>query len=50
MLKGLAQVVMRGRFQALLVTVAGAGSMMFCWISAAVLALVTLRKGAGSGA
>ena len=41
---------MRGRFQALLVTVAGAGSMMFCWISAAVLALVTLRKGAGAGA
>lgn len=46
---GLAGFVMRGRFQALLVTVAGAGSLMFCWISAAVLALVTLRKGAGQG-
>lgn len=49
-MKGLAAFVMRGRFQALLVTVAGAGSLMFCWISAAVLALVTLRKGAGAGA
>ncbi len=29
---------------------AGAGSLMFCWISAAVIALVTLRKGAGAGA
>jgi hypothetical protein len=41
---------MRGRFQALMVTVAGAGSLLFCWISAAVLALVTLRKGIGQGA
>jgi len=49
-LKGLAEFVMRGRWQALLVTVAGAGSLLFCWISAAVIALITLRKGAGSGA
>ncbi|MCB1698767.1 MAG: hypothetical protein KDI34_21295, partial [Halioglobus sp.] len=49
-MKGLASFVMRGRFQALMVTVAGAGSLLFCWISAAVLALVTLRKGAGAGA
>lgn len=49
-MKGLASFVMRGRFQALLVTVAGAGSLLFCWISAAVLALVTLRKGMGQGA
>ena len=41
---------MRGRFQALLVVVAGAGSVLFCWISAAILVLVTLRKGAGAGA
>lgn len=41
---------MRGRFQALLVAVASAGSLMLCWISAAVVALVTLRKGAGQGA
>ena len=49
-MKGLAEFVMRGRLQALLVTVAGAGSLMFCWISAAVVALVILRKGAGAGA
>jgi hypothetical protein len=48
-LKGLAEFVMRGRLQALLVSVAGAGSLLFCWISAAAIALVTLRKGAGSG-
>jgi len=41
---------MRGRLSALLVTVAGASSMMFCWVSAAVIALVTLRKGVGEGA
>jgi hypothetical protein len=41
---------MRGRFQALLVTVVGAGSLLFSPISAAVLALITLRKGAGEGA
>ena len=48
-MKGLAELVMRGRLQALLVVVAGAGSLLFCWISAAVLALVTLRKGAAAG-
>ncbi len=41
---------MRGRFQALLITVIGAGSLLFSPISAAVLALATLRKGAGEGA
>ncbi len=46
---GLARFVMRGRFQALLVAVAGAGSLLFCWISAAVVALVTLRKGPAAG-
>ena len=48
-MKGLAELVMRGRLQALLVVVAGSGSLLFCWISAAALALVTLRKGAGAG-
>ena len=48
-MKSVAEFVMRGRWQALLVTVAGAGSLLFCWLSAAVLALVTLRKGAMSG-
>jgi uncharacterized membrane protein len=49
-LKGLAEFVMRGRLQALLLVMAGAGSLLFCWISAAALALVTLRKGAVAGA
>ena len=45
-----AEYVMRGRTQALWVSVLGASSLMFSWISAAVLALVTLRKGVGEGA
>lgn len=49
-MKAIAEFAMRGRFQALLLTVAGSGSILFCWISAAVLALVTLRKGVGFGA
>lgn len=48
-MKGLAEFVMRGRLQALLVVVCGAGSLLFCWVSAAALALITLRKGAGEG-
>ena len=48
-MKGLAQFVMRGRMQALLVVVVGASTLMFSWISAAVVALVTLRKGAREG-
>tara|TARA_R110002110_G_scaffold26911_1_gene98479 strand:- start:111538 stop:112440 length:903 start_codon:yes stop_codon:yes gene_type:complete len=48
-LKGLANFIMRGRLQALVVAVAGAGSLLFCWISAAAIALVTLRRGAGQG-
>ena len=49
-MKGLAEFVMRGRTQALFVAVACAGSVLLCWISAAVVALVTLRRGAGQGA
>ncbi|PLW68621.1 hypothetical protein [Pseudohalioglobus lutimaris] len=49
-MKAIAEFAMRGRFQALLLTVAGSGSILFCWISAAILALVTLRKGVGAGA
>ena len=48
-MKALAEFAMRGRFQALLVTVATSGSLLFCWIGAAVIALVTLRRGAGEG-
>ena len=48
-MKGLANFVMRGRLQALLVAVAGSGSLLFCWISAAAIALVALRQGPGQG-
>lgn len=48
-MKGLAEFVMRGRLQALFATVFTAGSIVFCWIGAAVLALVILRKGAWEG-
>ena len=49
-MKAIAAFAMRGRFHALALTVAGSGSILFCWISAAILALVTLRKGVGNGA
>ena len=45
----LASYVMRGRRQALLVAVLSAGVPMFFWVSAAVLGLVTLRKGIREG-
>lgn len=49
-MKVLAEFVMRGRLQALIVVLAGAVSSLFCWVSAAAVALVTLRRGVGSGA
>jgi hypothetical protein len=48
-MRGLAEFVMRGRWQALAVAVLGSGSLLFGWISAAAVALVTLRKGAAEG-
>ena len=39
---------MRGRFQALLVAVASAGSLLFCWISAAVRGAGPAAQGRGS--
>ena len=41
---------MRGRPQALLVAVLGSASLLFSWVSAAAIALVTLRRGAAEGA
>lgn len=49
-MRGLAEFIMRGRWQALAVAALGAGSLLFGWISAAAIALVTLRKGASDGA
>jgi hypothetical protein len=48
-MRAVAEYVMRGRTQALWVSVLGASSLMFSWISAAVIALVTLRRGPGEG-
>ncbi len=48
-MRAVAEYVMRGRTQALWVSVIGASSLMFSWVSAAVLALVTLRRGPREG-
>ena len=48
-MRGLAEFIMRGRWQALAVAVLGAGSLLFGWLSAAAVALVTLRKGLSEG-
>lgn len=49
-MRGVASYVMRGRRQALLVALIGASTLMFAWISAAVIALVTMRRGLNEGA
>ncbi|MEM6302179.1 MAG: hypothetical protein AAF749_10610, partial [Pseudomonadota bacterium] len=46
---GLARIAMNGRFRALLLAVACFGTMLFAWIGAAIVALVTLRKGIQEG-
>ncbi len=48
-MRAVAAYVMRGRSQALWVSVLSASTLMFAWIGAAVVALVTLRKGPGEG-
>lgn len=48
-MRAFAEYVMRGRTQALWIAVIGASSLMFSWVSAAVLALVTLRRGPVEG-
>ena len=48
-MRGVAEYVMRGRTQALLVAVITAGIPMFFWVSAAVVGLVTLRRGVRDG-
>ena len=49
MMRGLAEFIMRGRWQALGIAILGSGSLLFGWISAAAIALVTLRKGTTAG-
>ena len=48
-MRALAEFVMRGRVQAILVAVVGIFLPFFAWISAAVIGLVVLRKGTGEG-
>ena len=48
-MQGLARFAMSGRYRALLLAVASSGSLLFAWIGAAVVALVTLRKGSKEG-
>jgi len=47
--KSLAEFIMRGRLQAMLVAVVASASLLFCWLGAAAVALVTLRQGASEG-
>jgi hypothetical protein len=49
-MRALAEYVMRGRREAVLVAVAGAAIPMFFWVGAAAVGLVTLRRGARQGA
>lgn len=48
-MRGLAEFIVRGRWQALGVAVLGSGSLLFGWVSAAAIALVTLRNGSAAG-
>lgn len=48
-MRGLAAFAMGGRSRAMLMAMASAGSLLFGWFSAALVALVTLRKGYGEG-
>ncbi len=47
--RDVAAYVMRSRLRAILVATLGASSLLFAWVSAAVVALVTLRRGAAEG-
>lgn len=48
-MRGLASFAMNGRFRALLLALVTASNLLFAWIAAAVVALVTLRKGGQEG-
>lgn len=48
-MRGLAEYIMRGRSQAVIVAVISAGIPMFFWVSAAAVGLVTLRRGIQDG-
>lgn len=46
----LADYALKSKWRALLLTLFSAGSVFFCWIGAALVALITLRKGVTQGA
>ncbi len=48
-MRALAEFIMRGRTQAVAVSVLSVGSVFFAWVGAAAIALVTLRKGSSQG-
>jgi hypothetical protein len=48
-MRGLAAFAMGGRSRAVFLAMASSGSLLFGWFSAALVALVTLRKGYGEG-
>lgn len=48
-MQALARFAMTGRYRALLIAIASSGSLLFAWFGAAIVALVTLRKGAAEG-
>ncbi len=49
-MRALAEYVMKGRSQAVLAVVFATGTVLFAWVGAAIIALVTLRKGTTQGA
>ena len=49
-MRALAEYVMKGRFQAVVAAVFATGTVFFAWVGAAVIALVTLRRGFSDGA
>jgi hypothetical protein len=48
-MRALAEYVMKGRAQAVIAAALATGTVLFAWVGAAVIALVTLRKGSGQG-
>lgn len=48
-MRALAEYVMRGRTEAVIAAVLTTGTVLFAWVGAAIVALVTLRKGPNQG-
>ncbi len=49
-MRALAEYIMRGRLQAVITAIFATGTVLFAWVGAAAVALVTLRKGPAQGA